>query len=104
MNMHLHTPATVLGAGGLIQTGMNLTGQLDTLIKAAAAVIIIAGIVAIGVKTRWAAGAVVVAILTGAGVMWGISHIQIISDKVGQDVSALPVVQVVQSPPALVVL
>lgn len=101
MSVHVHTATTVLGAG-LIETGMNLTSQAETLIKAVFVVVIIAGILVIGMRTKWAAGAMVVAILVGGGVIWGISNIKSISDKVGQDLGSATSVQVgVVAPPTV---
>lgn len=101
MSVHVHTATTVLGAG-LIQTGMNLTSQMETLIKAVFIVAILAAILVIGVKSKFAAGAMVAAILVGGAVIWGITNINIIKDKVGQDLNAAPAVQVdVVAPPAV---
>jgi len=96
MFTHLHT-TTVLGQG-LIQTGMNLTGQLQLLIKAVIVVAIIVGILVTGFRTKWAAGAMATSILVGGTVIWGVANINVISDRVGKDLG-LPAA-VIQTAPA----
>ena len=100
MLTHLQT-TTVLGQG-LIQTGMNLTSQIQLLIKAVIVVAIIVGILVTGFRTRWAAGAMITSILVGGAVIWGVANINVISDRVGKDLGSLPAV--VQTAPVSTLL
>lgn len=90
--MSLYSHTTVLGQG-LIQTGINLTSQVELLIKAVIIVAIICGILVTGFRTKWAAGAMATAILVGGGVIWGVANINVISDRVGQDLGQPAVIQ-----------
>jgi high-affinity Fe2+/Pb2+ permease len=93
MFAHLHT-ATILGqgGGGLIQTGMNLTGQIQLLIKSVIVVAIIVGILVTGFRTKWAAGAMATSILVGGAVIWGVANINVVSDRVGKDLGSMPAI------------
>lgn len=93
MTTYLNPDTTVL-AQGLIDTGMNLTGQLEVLIKAGLIVIVLGAIAFTMVKSRMAAAAVAGAILVGGAAIWGVTNIDVIGDRVGEDLSAPQVVLV----------
>lgn len=97
MTIHSTSDTAVL-AQGLIDTGMNLTGELGILIKAGLIVIVLGAIAFTMVKSRMAAAAVAGAILVGGTAIWGVTNIEILGDRVGEDLSA-PQVELVDPTP-----
>lgn len=97
MSIHLNTNSTVL-AQGLIDTGINLTGELETLIKAVLIVIVLGLIAMTAVRTKMAAAAVAGSILVGGAVIWGVANISLVSERVGEDLGAPAVVQLDLTP------
>lgn len=93
MSIHMNANSAML-AQGLIDTGINLTGELEILIKAVLIVIVLGVIAMTAVKTRMAAAAVAGSILVGGAVIWGVANINIVSDRVGEDLGAPSVVQI----------
>jgi len=99
--MSTHLLATAVLGQGLIQKGMDLTGQIQLLIKAVIVVAIIVGVLATGFRTKWAAGAMAISILVGGAVIWGVANINVISDRVGKDLGLPAVIQTAPAPTQL---
>jgi len=91
MSAHImFTQSVVLaqgGGGGVISTVGGLSSSVQTLVKGALALTTAAIFILVTlVRTRMAAGAIIVSLIVGGGAVWGVNNIDLLQTKVGNDI------------------
>jgi len=74
------------GGGGVISTVSGLSSSVQTLVKGAILTIAAIFILVTLVRTRMAAGAIIVSLIVGGGAVWGVNNIDLLQTKVGNDI------------------
>lgn len=85
--------------GGLITTAGNLSGSIQTLVKGVILTLAAIFILVTLVKTRMAAGAIIVSLIVGGGAVWGVNNIDFLKTKVGTDIQNSGMSSPLQCPP-----
>jgi xanthosine utilization system XapX-like protein len=80
------TQSGVLADSGLIGTFSGLSDSVKTLVKGAITTGAVVFVLFTMVKSRMSAAATTIAILVGAGVIWGVQNVDFLKDKVGTDI------------------
>lgn len=90
MSAHImFTQSVVLaqgGGGGVISTVGGLSSSVQTLVKGAILTVAAIFILVTLVRTRMAAGAIIVSLIVGGGAVWGVNNIDLLQTKVGNDI------------------
>jgi len=89
MSAHImFTQSVVLaqGGGGVISTVGGLSSSVQTLVKGAILTVAAIFILVTLVRTRMAAGAIIVSLIVGGGAVWGVNNIDLLQSKVGNDI------------------
>jgi len=90
MSAHImFTQSVVLaqgGGGGVISTVGGLSSSVQTLVKGAILTVAPIFILVTLVRTRMAAGAIIVSLIVGGGAVWGVNNIDLLQTKVGNDI------------------
>jgi hypothetical protein len=74
------------GGGGVISTVGGLSSSVQTLVKGAILTVAAIFILVTLVRTRMAAGAIIVSLIVGGGAVWGVNNIDLLQTKVGNDI------------------
>ena len=76
----------VVDHGGVISTVGGLSSSVQALVKAGILTIAAIFILVTLVRTRMAAGAIIVSLIVGGGAVWGVNNIDLLQTKVGNDI------------------
>lgn len=90
--MFTHSAVLAQGGGGVLTTVSGLSSSVQSLVKGAILTVSAIFILVTLVRTRMAAGAIIVSLIVGGGAVWGVNNIDFLQTKVGNDIknSSMP--------------